>query len=84
MMTQHYYIMVGKRYLRFAHQWLKRGGAHLTMARRPLPDCELTMDEALRIAEKMLKHRGVSAEDKASISLRRIEIQDFKIPLFTK
>ena len=76
-----YYLMFGKRYLRCASTWLRRGGAHLTLGRNPTPDCQMSFDTTLKVAEKILNHKHVSDKDKRSLRMRRIRTQDYTFPV---
>lgn len=75
-----YYLMFGKRYLRHASTWLRRGGA-LTLGRNPTADCQISFGTALEVAEKILNHKHVSDKDKRSLRMRRIRTQDYTFPV---
>lgn len=72
-----YYLLIGKRYLRCAAAWLRRGGEHITVGRHPTEDCRLTFEQAVQVAEKFLAHRGVDAKDKKRLQLRHIRVHTF-------
>lgn len=78
-----YYILVGRRYLRWPHAWLKKSSRehHGIVARSPLPDCSIAlMGDALTVIQNIRNSKEADAKFKKSLSIQHISVREIQIP----
>lgn len=72
-----YFVLVGRRYLRWPDKWLKKSSRehHGIVARQPLDDCRLaTLDEAIKVVERIRASKEVDDKFKKSLSIQHIQV----------
>lgn len=74
-----YYILIGRRYLLFPAEWLKKGGGDLNVGRVPSPLSAIDSDrKTYTILKKLLGSRKLDKKTKASILLQRVKVEEFE------
>ena len=78
-----YYVLVGRRYLRWPQAWLRKYSKehHGIVARSPLPDCALSsMSHALTVVQNIRNSKDVDGKFKKSLSLQHVHVREMQIP----
>jgi hypothetical protein len=75
-----YFILVGRRYLRWPDKWLKKSSRehHGIVARQPLDDCRLpTPHQAMQVVANIRASKEVDAKFKKSLTIQHIQVTEY-------